>query len=256
MAATLVLVEASGLRHVVLNGSLLLAMPIALAAGVVSFFSPCVLPLVPSYFAYATGLSGAAVASGRADRRLLMAGALLFCAGFSTVFVSLGVGVGALGRLTLLHQDVLTRGLGVISLLLGLLYLGVLRRRMPGYHVRWFPGVGIGLAPVLGALFAAIWLPCVGPILGTILTLAYNSGSAARGGSLLVAYALGLSIPFLLAAVLWSRAMSAFRLLAQHGRSIRVVAGLTMIVIGLAMITGWWTYAVQWLQIHAVNIVV
>jgi cytochrome c-type biogenesis protein len=244
----------SGLTRVVGNGSLALAGPIALAAGLVSFFSPCVLPLVPSYFAYATGLSGDTVNGGGAPRRRLVAGAALFCLGFGVVFVALGVGVGALGRLTLVHQDGLTRLLGFVSIALGLLYLDVIRWRAPVVSLRWFPGVGLGLAPLLGALFAAIWLPCTGPVLGTILTLAYSSGSAARGGSLLVAYTVGLSIPFLLVALLWSRAMSAVRLLARHGRVIRLVAGGAMVLIGVAMLLGWWTYATQWLQVRSVGL--
>lgn len=245
-----VLTSGSGLQHTVLDGSVLLAAPIALAAGLISFFSPCVLPLVPSYFAYATGLSGADVVNGRAGRRRLMTGASLFCLGFGAVFVALGVGAGSLGRLTAAHTDSLTRAAGVLSILLGLVYLGVLRWRLPAVRIRWFPGVGVAIAPVLGALFAAIWLPCVGPVLGVILTMAYNSGSAARGGTLLAIYTVGLSLPFLIAALVWSRAISALKRVARHGGRIRVAAGAMLVVIGVAMVLGWWTYGMQWMQIR------
>ena len=166
----------------VVNGSLLLALGVAAIAGLVSFLSPCVLPLVPGYLSYVTGLTGVDLASARRGRMLL--GALLFVLGFTVVFVSYGVLFGGLGTLLLREQEWITRVLGVVTIVLGLVFMGY----VPGLQREWriyrVPTLGLVGAPLLGVLFAIGWVPCIGPTLGTILTLAVDQGSAARGAVL------------------------------------------------------------------------
>ncbi|WP_028660332.1 cytochrome c biogenesis CcdA family protein [Nocardioides insulae] len=242
-----------GLQEVAASGSLVLAVPLAVVAGLVSFFSPCVIPLVPAYFSYTTGLSGADLAEGNASRRRLVAGALLFIAGFSVVFVLLGLAAGGLATWLVSYQRELTVVLGLVAILMGLAFLGVVPWLQRDVRVHSVPAVGLGAAPVLGFLFGLGWTPCMGPTLGVISTLAANEGTAARGGVLLAFYAIGLGIPFLLFALLWRRMLRTLAFVRRHQRWVTGFGGVFMILIGLALLTGWWDYAVQWLQINLVN---
>ena len=235
------------------SGSMVLAVPVALVAGLASFLSPCVLPMLPGYLSYATGLSGAELASGDIRRSRMLLGSVLFVLGFSVVFVALGVATGSLGFWYLEHQVLIDRVLGVFTIVMGLAFLGALPWFQRDIRVHKVPAVGIAAAPLLGFLFGLGWAPCVGPTLGVIDALAATSGTAARGGVLLAFYSLGLGLPFILFAVLWRRALGALTFLRRHQRWVTRIGGAMLIVVGLALLTGWWQYALDWLQINLVD---
>ena len=235
------------------SGSLVLAVPVALIAGLVSFFSPCVIPLVPAYFSYATGLSGADLAAGQVQRRRMLAGALLFVLGFTVVFVLLGVATGSVMDWLVVNQRTVNVVLGVVVIVLGLAFLGAIPLLQRDVRVHRVPAVGLAAAPLLGFLFGVGWTPCMGPTLGVIWTLAVNEGTASRGGLLLGCYALGLGVPFIVFALAWQRALGALRFVRRHQRWVTRIGGALLILVGLALLTGWWEYAVEWLQIHLVS---
>jgi cytochrome c-type biogenesis protein len=241
------------LRETAGSGSLVLAVPLAVVAGLVSFFSPCVIPLVPAYFSYTTGLSGSDLAEGVARRGRMLAGALLFVLGFSVVFVLLGVAAGSAAIWLVEYQRTLNIVLGVVAIVLGLAFMGLVPWLQRDVRFHKVPRVGLAAAPVLGFLFGVGWSPCMGPTLGVISTLAVNEGTAARGGLLLALYSVGLGLPFIVFALMWHKALGAMRFIRRHHRWVTGFGGAFMILIGLALVTGWWDYAVQWLQIRFVN---
>jgi cytochrome c-type biogenesis protein len=231
----------------VLHGALLLALPIAVLGGLVSFFSPCVLPLVPGYLSYVTGVSGTDLAEARRGR--MVAGASLFVLGFSVVFVSGGALFGYWGATLQEHKDVLTRVLGVLMVLMGLFYLGLmpwLTQREFRFHTR--PATGLAGAPLLGALFGIGWTPCLGPTLSSVSILAANEGSAVRGAILTLAYCLGLGVPFVLAAVAFRKALGAFAWVKRRYVWVMRIGGGMMIVTGVLLLTGVWDGLVQVMQ--------
>lgn len=232
----------------------MVAAPLALLAGIVSFFSPCILPLVPAYLSYATGLAVTDIADGAVKRSRMLTGAVLFVSGFGVVFVALGVAAGSLGWFTWRHMDSFTIVLGLLMIASGVVFLGLVPSPSRVIPVRRLPGVGLGFAPVLGAMFAVVWLPCVGPVLGAILTMASSSTSPIQGGLLLAVYTIGFGLPFLAAALVWQVALRAFRLVSNHRRAVNLVAGVVMVGIGIAMLLGWWTYLTQWAQLQAVEL--
>ncbi|CUR61924.1 putative Cytochrome c biogenesis membrane protein [metagenome] len=232
----------------------MVATPLALLAGFVSFFSPCILPLVPAYLSYATGLAVSDMADGVARRGRMLTGAVLFVSGFGVVFVALGVAAGSLGWFTWRHMDSFTIVLGVLMIVSGVLFLGLVPSRGTPIGLKGLPGVGLGFAPVLGAMFAIVWLPCVGPVLGAILTMASSSTSPLQGGLLLVVYTIGFGLPFVAAALMWQVALRAFRVVSNHRRAVNAIAGLVMVGIGIAMLLGWWTWFTQWAQLQAVEL--
>lgn len=237
------------------SGTLLLAIPVALIAGLVSFFSPCVIPLVPGYLSYATGLSGAELArgTGRPPRGRLMAGSSLFVLGFTAVFVAWGALFGAAGAWLTTWQRPITIVLGVLTIVLGLVFLGVLPFFQRDFRVHAVPRVGLAAAPLLGALFALGWTPCVGPTLGVIYTLAANEATAGRGALLSACYALGLGLPFLAVGLAYQHALAAFAVVRRHQAWVMRAGGLMLVLVGIALVTGWWDYAVQWLQYRLVG---
>jgi cytochrome c-type biogenesis protein len=234
-------VIAADLPSTVAYGSLLLAVLISVLAGLVSFASPCVLPLVPSYLSYVTGMSGADLADD--DRRSsgrLLAGVALFVAGFSAVFISLGVLSGAVGFWLVDHRDVLNPILGTLVILLGLGFLGLIPGMQRDWRIHRLPQVGLVGAPVLGVLFGIGWTPCIGPTLGAVLGLASQQGTAWRGAGLAVAYSVGLGLPFLAAAFAYRRALGAFAWARRHGLAIMRVGGGMLVALGVLIVTGWW----------------
>jgi cytochrome c-type biogenesis protein len=229
------------IQDTVADGSLLLALPLALAAGLVSFLSPCVLPLVPGYLSYVTGLSAAEVFDEAARRRgRLVAGALLFVAGFTFVFVSAGVLLGGFGGFLIENQVVLQRVLGSLTIVLGLAFIGGLPWLQRDLRVHSRPAVGLAGAPVLGMLFGLGWTPCIGPTLGAVMALGIDSGTAARGGVLAVAYCLGLGLPFVVTALAFGRAMSMFGWVKRHQVAVMRAGGLMLVTIGILLVTGAW----------------
>lgn len=238
-----------------LSGSLVLAIPVALIAGLVSFFSPCVLPVLPGYLSYATGLSGADLANGVAGTRRgrMLLGSILFVLGFATIFVILGTASGALGEWLVEWEDQITTVLAVVMIVLGLAFAGWLPLFRRDFRVHQVPAVGLAAAPVLGFLFGLGWTPCVGPTLGAISALAFTESTASRGAVLASFYAVGLGVPFILAGLAYEKALAAFAWVRRHQVWVMRAGGLMLIAVGVLLLTGWWDQMVTWLQIHLVD---
>jgi cytochrome c-type biogenesis protein len=222
------------------GGSMALALPVALLAGLVSFFSPCVVPLLPGYLSYATGLGAAEVVEGSPHRGRMLAGASLFVLGFAVVFVITGVVAGSAGRLLAEYRDVITRVLGVLIIVLGLIFAGVLRIGQRDLRIHRIPAVGVAAAPLVGVVFALGWTPCLSPTLGVVINLGFNEGTAVRGGLLGFAYALGLGIPFVIAGLAFTKMTRAVAFLRQRQQLIMRIGGVLLIVVGVLLVTGTW----------------
>lgn len=220
------------------TGSLILAVPVAFAAGIVSFLSPCVLPLVPGYLSYATGLSAQELLEGGRRSRVLL-GTTLFVLGFGLVFISYGALFGGLGSTLARQEAVISRVLGVVTIVMGLIFAGWL----PWFR-EWRPNVktsfGLAGAPLLGALFGIGWTPCIGPTLAAVQTLAFTEANAARGAFLGFIYCLGLGLPFVILGLAIQRAFSVLSFLRQRQRLLMTIGGVMLIAIGLLLVTGVW----------------
>ena len=224
----------------IFDAALLPAMLVALMAGILSFLSPCVLPIVPPYLAYMGGISMPDLRAGTGRRRILLP-ALFFVMGLSTVFLFLGFAASAFGALFLQYQQVLSKVSGAMVVVLGLHFIGLFRIPILDREARLEAGDRGGSALgayVLGLAFAFGWTPCIGPQLGAILSLAAQEASLTRGTLLLAVYALGLGLPFLLAALFIERAMGLMARLKRHMKLIERAMGLLLIVVGVALISG------------------
>jgi cytochrome c-type biogenesis protein len=231
----------SWFQTTVLSGSLLLALPVAVVAGAVSFFSPCVVPLLPGYLSYATGLSGVDLENARRGRMVL--GSTLFVLGFSLVFVMYGAIFGSVGDWLVVYQRQIEVVLGLLTILLGVAFVGLVPMLQRDVRVHRVPAVGLAAAPMLGALFALGWTPCIGPTLSAVNVLAVQEGTAVRGAVLGLAYSLGLGIPFLLAGLAFRRMLGAVRWVRRHQAWVTRVGGAMLIMVGLLLVTGLWD---QW----------
>jgi cytochrome c-type biogenesis protein len=270
---------AATFADIVTDGSLLLAMAVAALVGLISFASPCCLPLIPGYVSYVAGLAGSdvtaagsAVGEGKGSTRAaateapgsqpvatvvakrapgrgrVLAGSLLFIAGFSAVFVSFGALFGGLGRLLLEWSPVLSRVAGVVVILMGLSFLGAIPWLMRERRLHHRPPAGLAGAPVLGVVFGLGWTPCLGPTLAAVNTLAYTQASAGRGAILALAYCLGLGIPFVLVALGARRALSFSAFARRHAGTVMRIGGALLILLGILLVTGWWDALMIWLR--------
>jgi cytochrome c-type biogenesis protein len=250
----------------VTDGPLLVAAAVAALVGLISFASPCVLPLVPGYLSYVAGLvgtgdpapggTGTGTAGGTATatrthvspRTRMVLGAVLFVLGFTAVFVAFGTAFGGLGRLLLEHADLLNRVFGVITVLVGLAFLGwlPLLQRTARFTAR--PAAGLAGAPLLGIVFGLGWTPCLGPTLSAVYSLAFTEATATRGALLGLAYCLGLGVPFVLVALGARWAMGATAFLRRHARTVTRIGGAVLVLVGLLLVTGAWTDLMGWLR--------
>ncbi|MBX3196206.1 MAG: cytochrome c biogenesis protein CcdA [Microbacteriaceae bacterium] len=227
---------------VIADGQLWVAIPLALLAGLVSFASPCVLPLVPGYLGYVTGTSESS------SRWRPVVGVGLFILGFALVFVAYGAAFGSVGGWLIRWQDLLTRILGVVVILMGFVFIGAFRLFQRTAKLPITPRTGVAGAPLLGIVFGLGWTPCLGPTLAAISALSIGTGSAARGALLTAVYCVGLGVPFLILAAGLGWATTAVTFLRRHIRAINIAGGFTMVGIGLLMVTGVWTAIMYSLQ--------
>jgi cytochrome c-type biogenesis protein len=238
-----------------LYGSMPLAIPVAIVAGLVSFFSPCVIPLLPGYLSYATGLSGADLAGGEAEahRGRMLLGSVLFVLGFAAVFVTLGALSGAVGQWLVDERRTITVVLGLLTVLLGLSFAGLIPFLQREWRVHAVPAVGLGAAPLLGFLFGLGWTPCIGPTLTAITTLSFNEATVTRSAVLAGFYALGLGLPFIAAGLAYRKSLGALSFVRRHQRVVMRAGGLMLVAVGLLLVSGWWDWAVTWLQVNVVD---
>lgn len=233
-------------------GALPVAFAVALLAGLVSFASPCVLPLVPGFLGYVTGLGEVALAQ-RARSRMVL-GALLFVAGFSAVFIATTAFLASIGAALVEHRTLLMRLGGVLVILMALVFIGAGSQRELRLHFK--PAAGLAGAPVLGAIFGIGWAPCTGPTLGAVMLLATTTGdqqAVTRGVILAAAYCLGLGVPFLLIAAGFERFGRISAALRRHQRGIQLLGGALLLAVGVLLVTGLWEDWTRTLQTGLVN---
>ena len=223
------------------TGPLWVAAPIALLAGLVSFFSPCVLPLLPAYLGIVSG-------SANTKSRMVV-GSLLFVAGFSVVFVALGAGFGGLGSIFSGEvKNWLQRGSGVLVLLLGIVLIGGFDFAQRTKKLNIKPSAGLVGAPILGLVFGLGWTPCIGPTLGAVLNLAFDTGSVGRGAFLAAVYSIGLGLPFVIAAAGLSWATKSISFVKKNIRVINIAGGVLLIVLGTLLLTGAWQFVIDYIS--------
>jgi cytochrome c-type biogenesis protein len=233
---------------VILNGSLLAAVPLALLAGLVSFLSPCVLPLVPGYLGFVSGMAGSSTPVAPSKSRIVW-GTILFVLGFSAVFVSFGSIFGSLGSYLYgpagrLIQQIL----GVVIIVLGFVMVGQFGWLQRTFKPTWRPRAGLVGAPILGIAFALGWTPCIGPTLSAVLSLATQTGSGARGSLLALFYSLGLGVPFILLAAGFGWATRSVNFVRRNIRVFNIIGGGLLMLLGLLMATGLWNLIIITIQ--------
>jgi cytochrome c-type biogenesis protein len=230
---------AAGFTNTVTDGPLLVAAGVAALVGLIGFLSPCVLPLVPGYLSYVAGLSGD---DNRPSQRRMIGGALLFVLGFTLVFVAQGIVFGELGGAIRSHRVGIERVLGIVTIAMGVVFLGAIPAMQREWRVHRLPRPGLLGAPLLGVVFGLAWAPCLTPTFGAVNSLALTQGTAGRGAFLQVFYCLGLGIPFVLVAVGFGWVATALAFVRRHRRAIGRIGGAVLIVIGVLLVTGAWNH--------------
>jgi cytochrome c-type biogenesis protein len=221
---------------IVFSGGLWLAVPIAIAAGLVSFLSPCVLPLVPGYLGYVSG----AATGAQVTRRRVLLGAALFVLGFSVVFLLATILVGTVGVFVAQYTDLILRIAGVVVIVMGIVFIGQVSFLQRTVKPAWQPRMGLIGAPLLGVIFAVGWTPCVGPTLVAVTSLVLDQGDLSRAVILGIAYCVGLGVPFLLVAIGFGWVGSSMRWVKRHIRAVNIAGGVLLIVVGVLMVSGLW----------------
>lgn len=229
---------------IVLNSSLLIAAPFAILAGLVSFISPCVLPLVPGYLGFVSGM-----ASSEKHRGRIVLGTLLFVLGFTLVFVLLGSVLGSLGTVLTIQGRIWFQPIaGVLVILLGLALMGQFGFLQRNLKLNITPRTGLAFAPVLGVIFGLGWTPCIGPTLSAVMTLALNEASAGKGALLAFCYSLGIGLPFIALAFGFSWATGSVAFVRKHIRGFNIAGGVLLILLGLLLVTGLWNTLIAQIQ--------
>jgi cytochrome c-type biogenesis protein len=232
----------AGLAGAASDGPLLVALAVSFLVGILSFISPCCLPLVPGYLSYVAGLSGTAEVAAATVRRRMVTGALLFVLGFSIVFVAGGSLFGGVGTLLAVHQQAVERVLGAATIIFGLSFTGLLRPLQREFRFHRKPPTGLAGAPLLGAVFGVGWTPCIGPTLAVVLTLASQQSSAGRGAILSLAYSLGLGLPFVLVGWGIGWLTGALNFLRKHAKWVSRTGGTFMVALGVLLVSGTWDH--------------
>ncbi len=230
---------AGGFTDTVTSGPLLVAAGVAALVGLIGFLSPCVLPLVPGYLSYVAGLSGD---EGTPSQRRMAAGAVLFVLGFTVIFVIQGAVFGALGATIRSHTLLIQRVLGVVTILLGIVFLGGIGMLQREFKSHRLPRAGLVGAPVLGATFGLAWAPCLTPTFGAVYSMSYVQATAARGAFLMACYCVGLGLPFVLVALGFGWVSRALGFVRRHRRAVSAVGGVLLIAIGVLLVTGEWNH--------------
>jgi cytochrome c-type biogenesis protein len=234
--------------EIILNGSLVAAIPMAMLAGLISFLSPCVLPLIPGYLGFVSGSTGS---GGEASRKRTLIGAALFVLGFALVFVSFGALFGGLGAVVYASGlQWVQRILGVFVIALGFVMIGQFAFLQRTFKLQVSSNLGLIGAPLLGVAFGLGWTPCIGPTLAAVLSLASNSGDPAKGALLAFVYALGIGLPFIAIAAGFHWATKSVGFVKRHIRTFNIAGGVLLMVLGLLLVTGSWNSFAAWLQLE------
>lgn len=243
--------DVNGVTQTLTTGSMLVAIPLAALAGVISFLSPCVLPLVPGYLSYMTGVAGAQVGTRKPKRSRAVLGAISFMVGVSVVFVSFGALFGGAGQRLIEHQRIIQMVMGVIVIVLGLGFLGLIPALQREYRMHRMPTGTLVGAFMLGLLFAIGWTPCIGPALAAVQSMALSEANAMRGALLSFIYVLGLGVPFIILGAMLEKSVSAVGILRRHSKLIMRFGGVMLIAIGLMQVTGYWNELMVALRVWA-----